>query len=60
MICCRAKIDVSDQEGKAAEAASTAACISSGVDSGTRVITSLVACYKSSNWCEILVSNGIL
>lgn len=43
-ICCRLRMEVSDQERKALEQESTAASISSCVALGTRPTTSLVAC----------------
>ena len=43
MACCRERTDVSDQAGKAAFAAATAASISATVDSGHLDMTSFVA-----------------
>lgn len=47
MVCWRVKMDVCDHDLNAALAASTAACISSCVAFGTRVITSFVACHTA-------------
>lgn len=57
--CWRDKMDVSDQAGKAAAAALTAASISSWVASGTLVITSFVALKYQNKMHQLIYQENI-